>query len=76
VEAGILTSMGRTKKITVEVPADLLKKAQKATGEGVTQTVRQGLEKIVGADVYERLIAARGTVHLTYDIDELRQDRD
>jgi len=68
--------MARLKKITVEVPADLLKKAQKATGEGVTGTVRQGLEKIVRSDVYERLIALRGKVHLTYDIDELRQDRD
>lgn len=68
--------MGRTKKITVEVPTDLLKKAQKATKGGVTETVRQGLEQLARADAYERLLALRGKVHLTYDIDELREDRD
>ena len=68
--------MGRTKKITVEVPADLLKKAQKATGEGVTETVRVGLEKIARSEAYKRLLALEGKVHLTYDIDELREDRD
>jgi hypothetical protein len=68
--------MGRTKKITVEVPADLLKKAQQATKSGVTETVRVGLEKIARSDAYKKLVELRGKVHLTYDIDELRQDRD
>ena len=68
--------MGRLKKITVEVPADLLKTAQKATGEGVTETVRVGLEKIARAEAYKRLLELEGKVHLTYDIEELRQDRD
>ena len=68
--------MKRTRKITVEVPADLLKKAQKATNEGVTETVRLGLHKIVRSDAYERLRELRGKVHLTWDLDELRQDRD
>jgi hypothetical protein len=31
------------KKITVEIPEELLARAQKATGSGVTQTVRAGL---------------------------------
>lgn len=68
--------MRRTRKITVEVPADLLKRAQKASGVGVTATVRQGLEKIARSDAYKRLLELQGKVHLTYDIDELRQDRD
>jgi hypothetical protein len=33
-----------TRKITIEVPADLLEKAQQATGAGVTQTIRTGLQ--------------------------------
>jgi hypothetical protein len=68
--------MARTKKITVEVPADVLKRAQKVSGEGVTGTIRKALEEMARSDVYERLLALRGKVHLTYDIDELREDRD
>ena len=68
--------MARLKKITVEVPPDLLKRAQKVAGEGVTGTVRKALENLAQVDVYERIMALRGKVHLTYDIDELRQDRD
>ena len=71
-----LPSMARTTKITVEVPTDLLKKAQKATKGGVTETVREGLQKIVQSDAYERLRELRGKVHLTWNLDELRQDRD
>jgi hypothetical protein len=36
--------MAMTRKITVEVRADLLRKAQEASGSGITETVRAGLE--------------------------------
>jgi hypothetical protein len=36
--------MGAARKITVEVPPELLKKVQQASGTGVTQTIRAGLE--------------------------------
>jgi hypothetical protein len=68
--------MARRKKITVEIEPELLKKAQKVTKSGVTETVRQGLQKIVRSDAYERLRELQGKVHLTWDLDELRQDRD
>ncbi len=68
--------MGKTRKITVEVPADVLKRAQKLSGEGITETVRKALDDYARSDVYERLLALRGKVHLTYDLDELREDRD
>ena len=68
--------MGKTRKITVEVPADVLKRAQKLSGEGITGTVRKALDDYARSDVYERLLALRGKVHLTYDVDELREDRD
>jgi hypothetical protein len=37
-------TMQTARKITVEVPEELLEKAQKASGEGITQTVRTGLQ--------------------------------
>ena len=75
-DAGILTSMARRKKITVEIEPELLKMAQKVTKSGVTDTVRVGLKKIARSEAYARLLALEGKVHLTYDIDELREDRD
>ena len=35
--------METARKITVEVPLDLLEKARRASGTGITQTVRTGL---------------------------------
>jgi hypothetical protein len=35
--------MATARKITVEVPSELLEKAQRASGTGITQTVRTGL---------------------------------
>ncbi|MGD0272060.1 MAG: hypothetical protein ABSB14_23555 [Candidatus Sulfotelmatobacter sp.] len=40
--------MATARKITVEIPAELLEKAQRASGSGVTQTVRTGLELLAG----------------------------
>jgi hypothetical protein len=36
--------METARKITVEVPPGLLEKAQRASGSGITQTVRTGLQ--------------------------------
>src|ERR1051326_4544634 len=43
---GMKAGMEEMRKITVEVPSDLLDRAQAFTGEGVTETVRTGLKKI------------------------------
>jgi len=41
--------METARKITVEVPTDLLDKAQKASGTGITQTVRTGLQLVAAS---------------------------
>ncbi|HEX7708739.1 MAG TPA: hypothetical protein VF701_19920 [Thermoanaerobaculia bacterium] len=68
--------MGRTRKITVEVPLDVLKRAQKVSGEGVTGTVRRALDDLARADVYDDLLALRGKVQFTEELDRIREDRD
>jgi len=62
-------------KITVEVPPDLLKRARQASGKGITQTVRAGLELIAAADAFDRLLRMRGKVHLAQTWEELKDDR-
>jgi hypothetical protein len=62
------------RKITVHVPADLLAQAQKETGEGVTETVRRGLEMLRRAHAYRELAKLRGKVKFALTADELRGD--
>ncbi len=63
------------RKITVEVPPELLEKAQQATGEGITQTVRTGLELVAASQTYARLRQLRGKVRFSRTSAELKADR-
>jgi len=67
--------MGTARKITVEVPPELLEKAQQASGAGVTQTVRTGLQLVAASQAYARLRQLRGKVRFTRTVAELRADR-
>ena len=58
--------MGTARKITVEVPAELLRKAQEASGAGITQTVRTGLELIAASRAYA-VVATQGKGSLFTD---------
>ena len=64
--------MEADKKITVHVPEDLLAKARKQTGQGITATVRQGLRLVAASATYRRLHELRGKVPITVDLQELR----
>lgn len=63
------------RKVTVHVDSELLRRAQEQTGEGVTATIRRGLELVAASEVYERLRALRGKVRFSMDQRALREDR-
>jgi hypothetical protein len=67
--------MQAARKITIEVPPDLLEKAQQATGSGVTQTVRAGLQLLAASQAYDRLLQLRGKVRFSRTLAELKTDR-
>jgi hypothetical protein len=67
--------MRSARKITVVIPPELLAKAQKASGSGVTQTVRTGLELVAASQAYARLRQLRGKVRFTRTLAELKADR-
>jgi hypothetical protein len=52
--------MHKPRRITVEVPEKLLRKAQQACGEGITQTVRTGLKLVAASLTYAQLPQLRG----------------
>lgn len=63
------------RKITVHVPSDLLERAQRSTGEGITETVRRGLRLVAAGEAYRRLRGLRGRVEVSIDLEALREDR-
>ena len=74
-ECGSVSTMARLRKITVELPAELLEKAQEASGQGVTQTIRAGLQLMVTSQAYARLRRFRGKVRFSQNFAELKSDR-
>jgi hypothetical protein len=67
--------MGAVRKITIQLPADLVRKAQRSTGEGVTATIRRGLEIVAAGRAQEELRHLRGKVAFSIDLKKLRADR-
>ena len=67
--------MESARKITVEVPPGLLEKAQRASGGGITETVRTGLELVAASRTYARLRQLRGKVRFARTPAELKADR-
>ena len=67
--------MGTARKIPVEIPLDLLEKAQRASGTGITQTVRTGLQLVAASRTYARLRQLRGKVRFSRTSAQLKADR-
>jgi hypothetical protein len=63
------------RKITVHVPEDLLARAQKSTGQGITETIRQGLRLVAAGETFRQVARLRGTVKFSVDLARLREDR-
>jgi hypothetical protein len=64
-----------TRKITIEVPTELLERALEVTGEGIADTVRRGLTLIAAGRAYDPLRSLRGKVHFGIRLRALREDR-
>lgn len=67
--------MAKLRKITVMVPEDLLASAQKESGAGVTETVREGLKRLASLRAQRELLALRGKVKFSMTWEEMKEDR-
>lgn len=64
---------GNLRKITVEVPEDVLERAT-ADGEGVTEVVRSALELRANQQAWRRVERWSGKVKWSTSLEELRED--
>lgn len=63
------------RRITANLPADLLESAMRVTGKGITDTLIEGLNQIQRRRFYERALALRGKLRLSIDLEESRGRR-
>ena len=61
------------RRITANLPADLLDQAMKVTGRGITETLVEGLERVRRADAARKALALKGRIHVSVDLDESRE---
>ena len=64
----------KVKKLTIEVPKDLLERATAVSGQGITPTIRRGLELVAASGTYARLRDLKGKVKFGIKLSELRED--
>lgn len=62
------------KKLTIQVPEDLLARATAASGRGITPTIRRGLELVAAGRAYAKLRRLRGRVKFSIKLSRLRED--
>ena len=61
------------KKITANLPAKLLERAQAITGLGITETLVAGLDELERSRKRSALRALRGKVKIELDLDKTRR---
>ena len=67
--------MRAARKVTVQLPPELVERAQRSSGQNLTATICQGLRLVAAAPAYEGLRRLKGKVRLSIDLRSLREDR-
>jgi hypothetical protein len=67
--------MNRPRRITANLPDELLTEAMEVTRKGITETLVEGLRLVRRSKVYETAKALRGRVRLRVDLEESRERR-
>ena len=64
-----------SRRITANLPADLLDDAMRVTGKGITETLTEGLQHIRRTRAAKKALALRGRLRLTVDLEQSRERR-
>ena len=81
---GVLTSvlmiihtydMTAMKRITANLPAELLDEAMETTGKGITDTLTEGLELVRRTRAYRKAMELKGRLELEIDLEGSRERR-
>ncbi|PYQ28809.1 MAG: hypothetical protein DMF56_14115 [Acidobacteria bacterium] len=64
--------MTDTRRITANLPGDLLDDAREVTGEGIRETLIEGLLQVKRRRFFERSLRLRGKLQLDINLEETR----
>ena len=64
-----------TRRITANLPEDLLEEAMETTGRGITDTLTEGLELVRRTRAYRKAMDLRGKLALEVDLEISRERR-
>jgi hypothetical protein len=67
--------MAKARRVTANLPADVLEDAMGVTGAGITDTLIAGLQMVRRTRAYDKAMALRGKLKLRIDLDESRERR-
>jgi hypothetical protein len=63
----------RTRRVTANLPVDLLDRARRVTGKGITETLVEGLELVRRASAASKARALRGKLRIELDLEASRE---
>ncbi|HYO46287.1 MAG TPA: hypothetical protein VEY33_06310 [Gemmatimonadota bacterium] len=63
------------KRITANLPEELLEEAMETTGKGITDTLTEGLELVRRTRAHRKAMDLRGKLELEIDLEESRERR-
>lgn len=63
----------KVKRITANLPEDLVREATEATGKGITETLIQGLRLVRRSVAFEKASALKGKLDLEIDLEASRE---
>jgi hypothetical protein len=63
------------RRVTANLPGELLDAAREVTGKGITETLIEGLQQVQRRRFYERAMKLRGKLRLRIDLEESRGRR-
>src|SRR3984893_3117828 len=62
-----------TKRVTANLPEELLEEAMAVTGTGITETLVEGLKRVRHAGALSKALALKGKLQLEIDLGESRE---
>jgi hypothetical protein len=65
--------MNGTRRVTANLPIDLLDSACRATGKGITETLVSGLALVKRSAAAQKALRLRGRLHLDVDLEVSRE---
>jgi hypothetical protein len=63
------------RRITANLPEDLLEEAMETTGKGITDTLTEGLELVRRTRAYRKAMDLRGVLEIEIDLEASRERR-